>query len=123
MNQATQAQRQASETHARANTELEAIGTWKVRGESGPLDLTVYAAALGLEMTAMTRADELKQALASSEQRTAQAQATLVAAACSLRVSENRNQREQAVDALARERRSFDQISDVWLNTRPPSRD
>ena len=116
---ATSQERQAREGHESAVGDVDRIGDWKVKGsEARGLDLSFYNVALGLESQAMVRADELKQTLTASEKRTEQAQAGLVDAACAMRVSENRGKREQSAAEMEQEKRSFDQISDVWLNNR-----
>jgi len=123
LRKATAQQHQAQDAHMSATAAVEGIGEWKLRGHAGGLDLAMYGAALNLESLAMVRADESKQALSDSEQRTDQAKQGLIGAACAMRVSENRGKREQAVLDGVREKQIFDQISDVWLNNREGSHD
>lgn len=119
LREASVQQQRARDEHESATDTVHGIGEWKTRGQSaGGLDLGFYGAALELELLAMARADELKQSLVASEQHTERAKASLIAAACAMRVSENRGKREQTLAELAREKRNFDQISDVWLNNR-----
>lgn len=124
LREAAMKQEQDREAHDLATAVVDGLGDWKLRGHgAGGLDLAFYGAALDLESLAMVRADELKQTLTVSKERTERAQVALIDAACAMRVSENRGKREHTLAELAREKRSFDQISDVWLNNREESRD
>lgn len=117
-------QLRALEAHDSATAAVDDLGEWKLRGQGAAgLDLAFYSAALDLESSAMTHAEEMKQAHIVSKQQSARAQDALIDAACAMRVSENRGKREHALAELAREKRSFDQISDVWLNNREESHD
>ena len=116
-------QQKAQEAHELAAAVVDGLGNWKLRGQgAGGLDLAFYSAALDMESLAMVRAEEMKQALTASEQHKERAQEALIDAACAMRVSENRGKREKTIAELALEKRSFDQISDVWLNNREVSK-
>lgn len=117
-------QAHARETHASAIAEIDRLGEWKTRSEvNAPLDLTVYGAALEFEQVAMARAETLQMELRERERSTQQAQDALTNAACATRVSDNRGKREKLLADSEHEKRSFDQISDVWLNNRELRRD
>ena len=117
-------QAHAQEKHASATTDIDRLGEWKARSEvDATLDLTVYGVALELEQVAMARADTLQAALNERERSTQQAKEALTNAARATRVSDNRGKREKLLAESEREKRSFDQISDVWLNNRESRRD
>ncbi|HTD29839.1 MAG TPA: hypothetical protein VK660_10665 [Xanthomonadaceae bacterium] len=117
-------QTQAEKKHASATTDIDRLGEWKTRGATNSaLDLTVYAAALELERLAMARADALKKELLERERSTQQARDVLNTAASATRVSTKRGKREALSAESEREKRTFDQISDVWLNNREQRRD
>lgn len=112
-------QAQAQEKHASAITDIDRLGEWKVRTEANAaLDITVYGVALELEQMAMARAELLHTQLRERECSTQQAKSALTEAACATRVAENRGKRETSLADSVREKRIFDQISDVWLNNR-----
>ena len=124
LRQAVATQTGAEAKHSEANADVDRIGEWKLRdGHGGGLDLGVYSAALELEQRAMSKAQELQAELQRCEQRTAQAQDALIGAMTATRVSERRDRRERHAAAESAEKRSFDQISDVWLNTRNKGHD
>jgi hypothetical protein len=117
-------QTHAREQHTSATADIDRLGEWKTRGEvDAALDLTAYGAALELEQVAMARAETLQAQLQERERATRQATEALTSAACATRVSENRGKRESLHAESQREKRSFDQISDVWLNNREVARD
>ena len=117
-------QAKAREQHEAASDAIDRLGEWKTRSEANAaLDLPAYGAALQLEQAAMVRADALQAELAEHESSTRQAKDVLTKAACATRVSAKRGKRENLLDASERERRTFDQISDVWLNNRELRRD
>jgi hypothetical protein len=117
-------QTQAREKHEAATGDIDRLGEWKTRSEeNAALDLTVYGAALELEQVAMARAEALKAELEKHERSTQQARDALAKAASAMRVSAKRGKREKLLAESEREKRTFDQISDVWLNNRELRRD
>jgi len=117
-------QTQAREKHEAATGAIDRLGEWKTRGEANAaLDLTVYGAALELEQVAMARAEALRAELEKREQSTQRARDDLAKAVCATRVSAKRGKREKLAAEAEREKRTFDQISDVWLNNRELRRD
>jgi hypothetical protein len=117
-------QTQAREMHEAATGDIDRLGEWKLRSAvHAALDLTVYGAALELEQVAMARAEKLKAELVERERSTQVARDALAKAACATRVSANRGKREKLLAESEREKRTFDQISDVWLNNRELRRD
>lgn len=117
-------QAQAREKHEAATGDIDRLGEWKTRSEvNAALDLTAYGAALELEQVAMARADALKADLGEHERSTQRARDALAKAACATRVSAKRGKREKLLAESEREKRTFDQISDVWLNNRELRRD
>lgn len=118
------AQTHAVKEHATATADIDRLGEWKTRCEAdAALDLTAYGAALELEQVAMTRAEILALEVTERERSTQHATDALTSASCATRVSENRGKRERLLAESQHEKRSFDQISDVWLNNREVARD
>jgi hypothetical protein len=116
---AVREQAQTRNEHESATTDIDRIGKWKAPGSpDAAIDLTAYGAALELEQRAMARADALREKLREREQSTQLARDTLTHAVSASRVSNKRGKRETLHAESEREKRTFDQISDVWLNNR-----
>ena len=117
-------QAKARQKHEVATGDIQRIGEWKTRSSgNAALDLTVYGAALEMEQLAMAVADALNADLKERERSTRQAREALTQAACATRVSTKRGKRESLAAESEWEKRTFDQISDVWLNNREVRRD
>lgn len=124
LRQAIAEQAQAKDSYTSSVEHVESLGAWKAQSSGdGGLDLSLYTAVLELERQAMGRTEELQSALAQSEHRSDTARHALAGAASATRASENRDLRERQLTSSELEKRSFDQISDTWLNNRESIRD
>jgi hypothetical protein len=107
----------ASEKHQAATNALLALAQWKAHKlTDGGLDLALYDAALEHEHYAMSRADTLKRVMDDAHHVTEKAQKKMIDAASTTKVSEQRQLKQKKQAELEKEKRQFDQISDVWLN-------
>jgi hypothetical protein len=114
----------AREAHAVAQTHVDGIGKWKAPGKpDAPMDLAAYGSALEFEQRAMVRADALRTRLVERERSTGEARNALTDAVGASRVSNKRGKREATRSDEEREKRAFDQVSDVWLNNRKSPHD
>ncbi|MGH8108406.1 MAG: hypothetical protein ACREO1_06775 [Arenimonas sp.] len=124
LRQAIHEQNVATEKHETAVSAIEKLEQWKaLKQADGGLDIGLYNAALEHEQHAMQLASTLKTALTEAEQSTQKAQKKMVDAASTTKVSEQRESRQKKQAELENEKRSFDQISDVWLNNRERAHD
>ena len=112
-------QNQASGRHDKAVIAMEQLGQWKTqRMMNGGLDLALYSAVLEHEHHAMLNAEKLKVEAKNAKEATHKAQQKMIAAASATKVSEQRKSRLKKQAEIEAEKSQFDQISDVWLNTR-----
>ena len=115
---------ESERAHRDATSAMEALGAWKANVDvRGGLDLAMYQAVLTLEATAMTECDTLKTGVEENERSVEAARDSLRDAAMSSRVSERRQHTRRAEAAAVEEKKSFDQIADVWLNNREARHD
>lgn len=124
LRQAIHEQNEATEKHDTAVSAIDKLEQWKaLKQADGGLDLGLYNAALDYEQHAMNVAANLNTAMKEAEQTTQNAQKKMVNAASTTKVSEQRESRQKKQAELQNEKRSFDQISDVWLNNRERAHD
>ena len=106
----------ARQAHEQAVSLVGEIAAWKsTELGSAALNIDHYQAALEMESHAVTMSDERLVRLLESEQQTQATIERLRAAKASLKSAERRQAREALHMLEAAEKKSFDELRDVWL--------